>query len=107
MVQRLHMWPSKDTDQWPAQSTLAQPSISICLAKEQCRQRLVQALGYGTAKMRIETNLVRNKKGFGNDDTQNPLQITLKVCFGARPHGTSWHFVAILQIAMSTKHCEG
>ena len=29
---------------------------------EQCRQRLVQALGYRTAKMRIETNLVRKKR---------------------------------------------
>jgi len=32
------------------------------------------------------------KKSFGNDDVQNPLQILLKVCFGARPHGISLPF---------------
>ena len=50
-----------------------------------------QQLCHRTAKMRTKTNLVR-KKSFGNDDVQNPLQILLKVCFGARPHGISLPF---------------
>ena len=86
------MWSCEDTDQWPAQSPVVQPSISICLAKEQCRKRLVQAFGHGIAKMRLNNTSCQKKQSFGNGDVQNPLQIPLKLGFAPRPHGVSWPF---------------
>ena len=85
------LWQSKGPHQWPAQPTVVQPSMSICVEKEQCRQGLVPAVGHGTEKIEDKNNSSQ-KNSFGNDGAQNPLQIPLKVCFGRRPHGMSWPF---------------
>ena len=62
-----------------------------------------QQLCHRTAKMRTKTNLVRKKKFWKWWRAESPAN-TIESMF-RRP--SSWHFIAILQIAMLTKHCEG
>lgn len=61
LVRRSHVWPCKDTRQWLAQPTVVLRSISICIAKEECRQELVPAFGRGTEKWGM-TEIVDQQK---------------------------------------------
>ena len=69
---RLHLWPREGMHRWPAQPTVVQPSISVCMEKEQCRQGLVPTIGHGTEKLTIKTILLKktNLKMMG----QNPCK---------------------------------
>ena len=98
-----HLWPCKDTYRWPAQSTAVQPSISICMEKEQCRQGLVPAIGHGTEKLTIKAILLKQIKFWKWWGAESPAN-TIESVFWTP---ASWHFVAIFKVAMFIKHCEG
>ena len=97
-----HTRPCKDTRQWPAQPIHVRRSMSICMAKEECRQELVPAFGHGTDTWRM-TEIV-DKKNIWRWRGHNPLQIAVGPCFRRRPHGISWPFS---NCPMFIKHCDG
>ena len=74
------------------------------MAKEQCGQELVPAVGHGTEKWRTKEFVFKKN---GDDGVNNPLQIPLKDIESVLWTKSSWHFVAIFQLSMFTKHCEG
>ena len=99
MEQRLHMWPCKDMCRWPAQFTVVQPSISICMAKGHCRPKLVPAVGHGTEQLRMKEFFVK-KKSWRWWGAQSPAN-TIDSVFWTP---SSWHFVDIFQLSMFTKN---
>ena len=90
VVQRFHLRRCTGTRQWQAQPTVDLRSISMCMAKEECRQEFVPAFGHGTEKWRM--TVIVDEKSFGHGRTHFPLQIAVKPCSWRCLHGISWPF---------------